>query len=201
MNTQTWLKSLIVLYAVHAFLTSGAALAQAQSGYSDPGQVVDHIASVRIGDLNLSTPEGMREARERLRKAAENACAEPAKSRGLPRQPNFAACVDSTMAAHLKLIDGLKQQHVRTYETRTANISLADLDLSTLEGARIARERSEAMARRICGKLAERQGLSERLTYDPSYDTCVHDSLAGALAQLDALAAAKNTRTARSRPP
>jgi UrcA family protein len=76
-------------------------------------------------------------------------------------------------------------------------VSLADLDLSTPEGARIARERLETITRRICGELARRQDLS----YQPSFAACVQDSLARALAQADALAAARNTRTAgRSAP-
>ena len=72
---------------------------------------------------------------------------------------------------------------------------LADLDLSTLEGSRIARERLEAMARRLCGELARRQDLS----YQPNYAACVQDTLAGALAQANALV--RNTRTARRNAP
>ena len=67
------------------------------------------------------------------------------------------------------------------------------VDLSTLEGARIASERLEAMARRLCGELARRQGLA----YQPSWAACVQDTLAGALAQANVLAAARNSRTAR----
>jgi UrcA family protein len=156
---------------------------------------VSRVADVRLSDLNLSTPEGMREARERLRTEAQSVCAQPARSRGLAVQPSFAACVDSTMAAQLKLIRDLRQQHqiVRTYETRAASVSLADLDLSTPEGARVARERLEAVARRICGELAS----SRDLTYEPSYTTCVQDSLARVQAQVDVLATAGNARAAR----
>lgn len=160
---------------------------------------VSRVAEVQLSDLNLSTPAGMRAARERLQAMAESVCSEPAKSRGLPRQPNFAACVESTVAAHLKLIDALRQHNVTVSNsvTRAANVSLADLDLSTLEGARIARERLAAIARRVCGELARGQDLS----YQPNYSACVHDTLAGALAQAAALAAAVNTRTAgRSAP-
>jgi len=82
---------------------------------------------------------------------------------------------------------------VRNSVTGSANVSLADLDLSTLEGARIASERLEAMARRLCGELARRQGLA----YQPSWAACVQDTLAGALAQANVLAAARNSRTAR----
>jgi UrcA family protein len=71
-------------------------------------------------------------------------------------------------------------------------VPLADLDLSTLEGARIARERLESMARRLCGELARGQDL-----YQTNYAACVHDSLAAGEAQADALAAARTARTAR----
>jgi UrcA family protein len=103
------------------------------------------------------------------------------------------------VAAHLKLIDALRQRNVTVSnsETRAVNVSLADLDLSTLEGARIARERLEAMVRRLCGELAWRQDLS----YQPNFATCVHDSLAGALAQADALVAVRSTRTAERNAP
>jgi UrcA family protein len=160
---------------------------------------VSRVADVPLTDLDLSTPAGMRTARERLQAMAESVCAEPAKSRGLPRQPNFAVCVDSTVAAHLKQIDALRRHNVTVSNslTRAANVSLADLDLSTPEGARIARERLEAIARRICGELARGQHLS----YQPNYAGCVQDSLARALAQADALAAARSIRTAgRSAP-
>jgi len=84
---------------------------------------------------------------------------------------------------------------VRNSVTRSANVSLADLDLSTLEGS--SSERLEAMARRLCGELARRQDLS----YQPNYAACVHDTLAGALVQANVLAAAKNARTARRSAP
>ncbi len=160
---------------------------------------VSRVADVPLVDLDLSTPAGMRAARERLQAVAESVCAEPAKSRGLPRQANFAACVDSTVTAHLKQIDALGQDNVTVSKavTRAAHVSLADLDLSTLEGARIARERLEAIARRLCGELARQQDLS----YQANYAACVHDTLAGALAQADALAAARNTRTSRRSAP
>jgi UrcA family protein len=78
-----------------------------------------------------------------------------------------------------------------------ADVSLADLDLSTLEGSRAAHERLEAMARRLCAELARSYDLS----YQPNFAACVHDTLAGALAQANVLAAAKNTRTARRSAP
>ena len=89
------------------------------------------------------------------------------------------------------------QPAATTSVSRVADVSLSDLDLSTLEGSRTAVERLDAMARRLCGELASRHDLS----YQPNYAACVHDTLVGALAQADVLAAARNTRTARGSAP
>ena len=77
--------------------------------------------------------------------------------------------------------------------SRVADVSLADLNLSTPAGMREAHERLETMAQRLCAELAR----SHELAYQPSYGTCVHDTLAGALAQVNAIRAAKDTRTAQ----
>jgi UrcA family protein len=165
---------------------------------ADQGAVtpaVSRVTDVSLADLNLSTPAGMREAHERLRAMVQRVCAESSNPRGLSSQPNFAACVDSTVAAHLRQVAALKQINVtpRDSVTRAANVSLADLDLSTPEGSRTAHERLETMAQRLCAELAR----SHELAYQPSYETCVHDTLAGALAQVNAIRAAKDTRTAQ----
>lgn len=157
------------------------------------------VADVSLADLDLSTPEDLRVARDRLRTMAQRVCAEPADNRGRSSQPNFLTCVDSTLAAALRQINALRQVNVTTRHsvTRAANVSLADLDLSTLEGSRAARERLEAMARRLCAELARGNDLS----YQPDFNVCVHDTLAGAMAQANALTAAKDTRTARRSTP
>jgi UrcA family protein len=153
------------------------------------------VADVPLSDLNLSTPQGMRLARDRLHTMAKQVCADRGEGRDLSSQPAFNACVDSTVAGALRHIDALRQSHMTALNAVTfgASVSLADLDLSTLEGARIARERLETTARRLCEELARRQDLS----YPPNYAACLHDTLRGALAQADALAAARNPPTAR----
>lgn len=154
---------------------------------------------VPLSDLNLSTPEGMSVARDRLHAMAERICADHGGGRESSSQPAFGACVDSTAANALRRIGALRQTDttVRSSVTRSTSVSLADLDLSTLEGARIARERLEAMARRLCGELARQPDLSDQ----PNYAACVQDTLAGALAQADAVAAARNPRTAHRSAP
>jgi UrcA family protein len=154
------------------------------------------VTDVSLTDLDLSTSAGMSLARDRLQIVAERVCADRGGGHEPPSsQPGFQACVDSTVATTLRQIASLTQNHVtvRNSVTRHANVALGDLDLSTLEGARVARERLEAMAHRLCNELARRQDLSNQL----NYAACVHDSLVTALAQADALAADRNTRTAR----
>jgi UrcA family protein len=188
--------------------TAGAAILVALFGIVPSVTIADHpattaalsrVADVPLADLDLSTPKGVRVARERLHTMAQRACAEPADNRGRSSQPNFLTCVDSTVAGALRQIDALRQINITTRHsvTRAANVSLADLDLSTLEGSRAARERLEEMARRLCAELARGNDLA----YQPNFGACVHDTLAGALAQANALAAAKDTRTARRSAP
>ena len=187
---------------------SGAAIVMALFGIVPVGTIADQhaatttpssVADVSLSDLNLSTPEGIRLARDRLHTMAERLCADRGGGRQPSSQPALGACVDSTVANALRHIDALRQAHVTVLNSVTlgASVPLADLDLSTLEGAGIARQRLDAMARRLCGELARRQDLS----YQPNYAACVHDTLAGALAQADAIAAARNSRTARRTAP
>jgi len=160
-----------------------------------PTRTGSSVADVSLSDLNLSTPDGMRLARYRLHTMAERLCAEVGVGREPPSQPAMGACVDSTVANALRHIDALRHAHMAVLNSVTlgARVSLADLDLSTLEGAGIARQRLEAMARRLCGELARRQGMP----FQVNYAACVQDTLAGALAQADAMAATRSTRTAR----
>src|SRR5256885_9725011 len=188
MNTQSILSAAILMAAFGVLAVSTIADQRAAT------TSVSSVADVALSDVNLSTPEGMRVARGRLHTMAERVCADRGGSRDPSSQPTFAACVDSTVANALRQIDALRQTHttVRNSVTRSASVSLADLDLSPLEGSRIARERVEAMARPPCGELARRQDLS----YQPNYAACVQDTLAGALAQANALV--KNTRDRKS---
>jgi UrcA family protein len=187
---------------------SGAAIAMALFGIVPVGTSADQraatttpssVAEVSLSDLNLSTPEGIRLARDRLHAMAERLCAGRGGGREPSSQPAYGACVDSTVANALRHIDALRQTHVTVLNSVTlgASVPLADLDLSTLEGAGIARQRLDAMARRLCGELARRQDL----LYQPNYAGCVRDTLAGALAQADAIAAARNIRSARRTAP
>jgi UrcA family protein len=65
--------------------------------------------------------------------------------------------------------------------TRTENVSLADLDLSTPEGVRAAHDRLHETARRLCSQVADSQDIS----HQPNYVACVDETLANALRQLN----------------
>jgi UrcA family protein len=151
------------------------------------------VAQVSLADLDLSTPVGQRMARERLQAMAQRVCAEGADGSDLSHQPNFPACVDNAVADALRQINSSTLNSV----TRAANVSLADLDLSTPAGQHAARERLQAMAQRLCTELAN----SRELSYQPNFAACVDLTLTGALAQVHALAAAKESRVARRSAP
>lgn len=176
-------------------LALGAAAGPALADQPALPTAASRAAEVSLADLDLSTAEGMRQARERLHAMAEYVCRGSAHAIG----PNLTTCVDSTLASHLKQIDALKQIDMTTRNsvTRAANVSLADLNLSTPEGSRIAHERLESMARRLCKELAR----SHELTYQPNYAACVHDTLAGAWAQANVIRAANDARTAHRTAP
>jgi UrcA family protein len=202
MNTRSTLPRLVGRH-----IAAGAAILMALFGIVPVATIADQpaaaaavsrVVDVALADLDLATAEGMRVARERLHTMAQRVCAEPAGG-ALSSEPTFVTCVDSTLAVALRQINALRQVNgtSRHSVARAANVSLADLDLSTLEGSRAAHERLEAMARRLCAELAR----SHDLSYQPNFAACIHDTLAGALAQANVVAAAKNTRTARRSAP
>jgi UrcA family protein len=72
--------------------------------------------------------------------------------------------------------------------TRVAKVSLADLDLSTPEGARAAYERVKTVAKHLCYQLWDSP-------YWQTNDACVHETLANAARQMNipALAAVQES--------
>jgi len=65
-------------------------------------------------------------------------------------------------------------------ETRAARVSLADLDLSTPEGVRAARDRLHETARRLCSQLEDMRSVA----HQPTFVKCVDESLEDALRQI-----------------
>jgi UrcA family protein len=80
-------------------------------------------------------------------------------------------------------------------ETLTASVSLADVDLSTPEGQRVAYERLRHTARRLCSSLEALHPQS--LAHYPSYIRCVDQALARALQQVSGPALAATQKSPR----
>ncbi|MBV9726427.1 MAG: UrcA family protein [Gammaproteobacteria bacterium] len=114
---------------------------------------------VSLAGLDLSTPDGARDARERIRKTARDLCAQNL------GHSSLESCVEQVGAAAQRQI-----------KARTAEVSLADLDLDTPEGAQAARDRLRAAAQRVCQEpQAGSHGSSSQ------YATCVDETFAQAL--------------------
>jgi UrcA family protein len=174
---------------------------------------VTRTARVSLADVDLSTPEGARAARERLHQTVRRLCAQVADSLDLSYQPNFVKCVDETLAAALRKAQGADAASSPPVQTkaiatighrpalvtpysRTSKVSLADLDLTTPEGARAARERLHREARRLCSQVADNEDLSQQ----PNFVACVDESLANALRQVAGPALVAGAAAASAQP-
>jgi UrcA family protein len=152
-------------YALAALALSALAPAAFLTGKEGSAFPAARSARVSLAGLDFATADGAREARERIRKAAQGLCAGNLGQRSLDR------CVNAITTA--------AQQQI---EARTIKVSLADLDLSTPEGAHAAGDRLRAAARRVC------QGLQpSREVALPRYSACVDEAFAHALRQVDLL--------------
>jgi UrcA family protein len=185
-----------------------------------PPAAETRAATVSLADLELSTPDGQRAARERLHQIARRLCSQVGDTQDISHQPNFVACVDETLANALQQLNGpahvaveesrkawlttnataTKGQHSATApESRATTVSLADLDLSTPQGARAAHDRVHETARRLCSQLEDSQDLS----HQRNFVTCVDETMAATLLQLrvPALAGIEQSHTARRTSP
>jgi UrcA family protein len=162
--------------------------------------VETRTSNLSLADLDLSTPAGVDAARDRLQQTARRRCSQVADRQDLSHQPNFIACMDETLAAALRQINGPVRAAIEepgewhtqqadvtrsrlpptAPETRVMVVSLAKLNLSTPDGVRIAHDRIKRMARRVCRQLSG--------SIDPTemwrYANCVDDAIAGALRQI-----------------
>jgi UrcA family protein len=75
--------------------------------------------------------------------------------------------------------------------TRAAKVLLADLDLSTPEGLRIAYDRLHDTARRLCSQQEDMQSVA----HYPTYVKCVDETLAAALRQVKGPTLAANEKS------
>jgi UrcA family protein len=120
---------------------------------------------VSLAGLDLSTPDGARDARERIRTTARDLCAQNLGHRSLE------SCVEQVGAAAQ-----------RQLKARTAEVSLADLDLDTPQGAQAARDRLRAAAQRVCQETPTGSHVSST-----EYSACVDETFAHALRRADLL--------------
>jgi UrcA family protein len=65
---------------------------------------VSRSAKVSIAGLNLSTPQGARAARERIRQTARKLCAQVADELDLSLHANYVACVDESVAKAMQQV-------------------------------------------------------------------------------------------------
>jgi UrcA family protein len=178
-----------------ALCVFGPALATAQQQSTSADQA--RSTKVSLAGLDLSTPEGMTSARERLRGTAVRLCTQVADELDLSHHANFTKCVDSTVTSALRQIAGpvtvaaVKESSAPTPATpavagadRAKTVSLTDLDLSSPEGARVAHDRLYNVARTLCTQVVDDLDLS----HHANYLACINDAMARTLPKIEQLA-------------
>lgn len=173
----------------------GPAVAMARQQSTSAEQT--RSTQVSLTGLDLSTPEGMSTARERLRGTAVRLCTQVADELDLSGHANFLKCVDSTVTGALRQIAGpgtvaaAKQPSAPKPAApglaagdRWKAVSLTDLDLSTPDGARAAHERLNEVARTLCSQVEDSLDLS----HHSNYLACVDDAMARSLPTIEQIA-------------
>lgn len=87
----------IIRIAAFLALSAGAALSHQSAVAKPPG-----TTTVPVKDLDLSTAEGVRVARERLLNASRRMCSQVDDHLDLGRLEHYRACVDATLAVALR---------------------------------------------------------------------------------------------------
>jgi UrcA family protein len=90
-------------------LTLGLAGVSAAQTPSKPTDVPDTL-NVSLAGLDLSTPQGIQAAHERVRMAARRLCAKVANSADMQRQMDYIACIDDAMAPVVAQIDDMSRK-------------------------------------------------------------------------------------------
>ena len=166
-----------------------------------PAAVESASAKTSLAGLDLSTPEGMAVARERVHQTARQLCWRVAHAADLALQPNFIKCVDATMTSALEHLTGPKRVAASATPAVVAKpvapvgfpqaiskrLSFADLDLSTPEGVQTAHERLQQVARNLCYQVADDLDLSQHA----NFLVCVDKAMAQALPKVEELAPQK----------
>jgi UrcA family protein len=201
-----------ILSALKAILRAAASmavcLAMPIAAFAQQSPITASSPSVKVSlvGLDLTTPRGLAEARNRLYETAHQGCTRAAGNQEPSDPANFVSCMDNTLMSEMKQInsgnriaiaargsawptasdEGTISLTREIRDTRVMIVSIADLDILSPQDALIAQERIHNTARRICGQLTSSQ--------DPAsiYAKCVNDATAGALRQISENALATN---------
>jgi UrcA family protein len=87
---------------------------------------------------------------------ARQLCADVIRSLNVSTAQNPTTCIHDVLAAALRNFDSTRASDPNT---ATLNVSLADLDLSTAEGKRVAHKRLRRVAERLCSRLSDELDL------------------------------------------
>jgi UrcA family protein len=90
------------------FLTLGGAGISSAQTPSKPVDAPDTL-KISLAGLDLSTPQGIHAAHERVRMAARRLCAKVANSADMQRQLDYIACIDDAMAPVVAQIDDMSR--------------------------------------------------------------------------------------------
>jgi UrcA family protein len=153
--------------------------------------------NVSLAGLDLSTPEGMSAARERLRNTADRLCSQVVDELDMSHHANFIKCVDAAVTSALNQLTGPKfaaggsqpsasktDEAASAHVIGTKKVSFADLDLSTPEGARIAHDRLLNIANSLCFQVENEFDLS----HHENFVKCVDRAMTQALPKIEELA-------------
>jgi UrcA family protein len=163
---------------------------------------------VTLNSAPAVDPSTIERAREQLRDTAQKLCNDAARSIHLPPHRDIDACVNDTLSA---AVDNRNSTHTTNAVTvagtsapprtaskrfdpdkRSMRVSVADLDQSTPEGARIAEQRLRHAARVLCGRLSDELDLGSQ----PHFVACVDQAMADAQRSLAMQLSAQNLRPA-----
>jgi UrcA family protein len=87
-------------------VTWGVAAAPQLAAQKAPVPAKTRATTVWLGDLDLSTPEGVRTARGRVHEAARRLCEQVSDRDDPSRQANYVICVDESTTAALRQLPG-----------------------------------------------------------------------------------------------
>ena len=86
-----------------------AALAETPPASATTAPAAPSTLKVSLAGLDLSTPEGVHAAQERVRLAARRVCAKAANSADMQHQLDYITCIDEAMAPVVAQIDAMSR--------------------------------------------------------------------------------------------